>query len=88
MNVHSSHDIEFQIERWVASGRPNKLFMREQIATAKVGDVELSIDQSLNRMAFFVEAPNGDKVIFNIKPLLDVAAHILIEGHPAERQEG
>ena len=87
MKVHSSHDVEFQIERWKKDGRPNSIFMREHIATAEVGDVVLDIGQSLNRMSFFVENTGGDVVIFNIKPLLDIAAHILLEGHPAESED-
>lgn len=88
MKVHSSHDIEFDIHRWRKDGRPNSIFMRESIATAQVGDVPLDISQSLNRVIFFVEGRNGDIVLFNVKPLLDVAAHILLEGHPAEPREG
>lgn len=88
MKVHSSHDIEFRIERWKKDGRPNSLLMREHIATAEVGNVVLDIGQSLNQMAFFVEHPSGDTVIFNVKQLLDVAAHILLDGHPAEQREG
>ncbi|MCO5083365.1 MAG: hypothetical protein M9955_17125 [Rhizobiaceae bacterium] len=88
MKVHSSHDVEFDIARWDRSARStNRLFFREQIATADLGDVVLDISQSANRMVFFVEHPNGDIVLFNIKPLLDVAAHILLEGHPAERSD-
>lgn len=85
MKVHSSHDIEFTVQRQKMNGRPNALYMSEQIATAQVGDgVVIDIGQSLNRMVFFIEHPNGDNVIFSIKELIDVAAHILLEGHPAE----
>ena len=86
MKVHSSHDIEFEIQRRQI-GRPQKLYMREHIGTAGVDDLTLDIAQSLNRVAFFVEHPNGDMVVFNVKHLIDVAATILISGHPAEPQK-
>lgn len=85
MDITASQDVTFQIDRIRPDGRRNRLRMVERIGEGKYGDDDFELCQSLNRTGFEVRR-GSDSVFFSVRDLISAAAHLLIVGHPSERQ--
>jgi hypothetical protein len=84
MDIQSSQNVTFRVERRNTDGRPRSFHMVEQIAEGKYGDDTFSLCQTINRQGFEVRR-DGESVFFSVRDLISAAAHILIVGHPSER---